>query len=138
MKDSVTEIKHALTKAPVLIRLNFLKDFLVFSFASEYTIVGVFLQKNAQDMEQPIAFFCRVLRDSDLKYNVIEKQSYALVKTLKDFRVYVLHSHVIAYVPNAVVKDILTQPNPYGRRDKWIVALLEYNLEIKLTKLIKG
>eukprot|EP00253_Pinus_taeda_P012050 PITA_12050 len=28
--------------------------------------------------------------------------------------------------------------NPEGRRGKWIAALLEYDLEIKLTKLIKG
>lgn len=69
-------------------------------------------------MEQSIALFSRVLRDSDLKYNVIEKQAYALVKTLKYFTVYVLHSDVIAYVPNEVVKDILTQPNLDGRRGK--------------------
>ena len=89
-------------------------------------------------MEQPIAFFSRDLRDSLLKYNVMEKQAYALVKTLKDLRVYMLHSHVIAYVPNSVVKDILTQPDPDGRRGKWIVVLLEYDLEIKPTKLVKG
>ena len=89
-------------------------------------------------MEQPIAFFSRFLRDSELKYIVIEKQAYALVKTLKDFKVYVLHSHALAYVPNAIVKDILTQPDPDGRRGKWIATLLEYDLEIKPTKLVKG
>jgi hypothetical protein len=51
---------------------------------------------------------------------------------------YILHSHVIAYVPNNSVKDILTQPDPEGRRGKWIVAMLEYDLEIKPMKLIKG
>ena len=89
-------------------------------------------------MEQPIAFFSRVLRDSELKYNVIEKQAYALVKTLKDFKVYILHSHVITYVPNAVVKDILTQSDLDGRRGRWISAFLEYDLEIKPTKFVKG
>ena len=68
----------------------------------------------------------------------MEKKAYALVKTLKDFKIYVLHSHVIAFVPNSVVKDSLTQPNPEGRRGKWIVVLLEYDLETKPTKLIKG
>ena len=51
---------------------------------------------------------------------------------------YVLHSHVFAYVPNSVVKDILTQPNLEGKRGKWIASLLEYDVEIKPTKLIKG
>ena len=66
------------------------------------------------------------------------KLPYAMVNTLKDFRVYVLHSHVRAYAPNAVVRDILTQPDPDGRRGKWIVSLLEYDLEIKPTTLVKG
>ena len=62
--DSFAEIKHALTKAHVLISLDFTKDFLAFSFSSEHTIVGVLLQKNLQNVEQPIEFFSRVLRDS--------------------------------------------------------------------------
>lgn len=89
-------------------------------------------------MEEPISFFCKVLGDFELKYNVMEKQAYALVKTLKDFRVYILHSHVIAYVPSTMVKDILTQPDPDGRRGRWISSLLDYDLEIKPTKLVKG
>jgi hypothetical protein len=63
---------------------------------------------------------------------------YTLVKALKEFRTYILHSHVIACVPNSSVKDILTQPDPEGRRGKWIATMLEYDLEIKPTKLVKG
>ena len=68
----------------------------------------------------------------------MEKQAYALIKALKEFRVYILHSHVVAYVPYATVKDIMTRSYPDGRRAKWIVVLLEYDLEIKPTKIIKG
>jgi hypothetical protein len=96
------------------------------------------LQKDDQNFEKPIAYFRRTLRDSPLRYEIMEKQAYALVKSLKDFRMYILHSHVIAYVPNNSVKDILTQPDPEGRRGKWIESMLEYHLEIKPTKLIKG
>ena len=39
----------------------------------------------------------------------MEKQAYTLVKALKDLRVYILHSHIIAFVPNIMVKDILSQ-----------------------------
>jgi hypothetical protein len=61
-----------------------------------------------------------------------------LVKALKAFRIYVLQSKIIAYVPLVVVKDILIQPNIDGRRSKWIAKILEFDLEIKPTKLIKG
>jgi hypothetical protein len=60
------------------------------------------------------------------------------VKSLKAFRIYVLHSKVIAYVPSAFVKDILIHLDIDGRRSKWISQNLEFDLEIKPTKLVKG
>jgi hypothetical protein len=68
----------------------------------------------------------------------MEKQAYALVKSLKAFRIYVLHSKVIAYVPSASVKDILVQPDIDGRRGRWIAKIMEFDLEIKPTKMVKG
>jgi hypothetical protein len=68
----------------------------------------------------------------------MEKHAYALVKALKAFRFYVFHSKVIAYVPSTSVKDILVQPDIDGRRSKWIDKILEFDLEIRPTKLIKG
>jgi hypothetical protein len=96
------------------------------------------LQKNGEGHEQSIAFFNKSLRDDAMNYNIIEKQDFALVKEIKYFRVYILHSHTIAYVLNVVVKDILTQDNPDGRRGKWTVVILEYDIKIKPNKLIKG
>ena len=87
--------------------------------------------------EKPIAFFSKALRDAPLKYNIMEKQDFSLIKALKYFRIYILHSHVIYFVPHAVVKDMLTR-DADGKRGKWISIFLEYDLEIKSTKLIKG
>jgi hypothetical protein len=36
------------------------------------------------------------------------------------------------------VKDILIQPDIYGRRSKWIARIFEFDLEIKPTRLVKG
>lgn len=137
-KQAFDEIKLALTKTPVLTSPKFDRDFIIFSFASEHTIAVVLLQKDDQGCEKPIAFFSKALRDAPLKYQIMEKQAYALVKSIKDFRVYILYSHVIAYVPNTIVKDILTQEGIEGKRGKWIANILEYDMEIKPTKLIKG
>jgi hypothetical protein len=137
-RKSFDQIKKALTEAPVLVSPDYSKDFMIFSFASFDTVAAVLLQKNDQGKEQPIAFFSKALRDAELRYEIMERQAYALVKALKDFRVYVLHSKFIAYVPSTSVKDILIQPDIDGRRSKWIAKILEFDLEIKPTKLIKG
>eukprot|EP00253_Pinus_taeda_P029198 PITA_29198 len=131
-------IKWAFTQTPVLTNPQFNKEFIIFYFPSQHTIAAVILQKDDQGNERPIAFFSRALRDVPLKYQIMEKQAYALVKAIKDFRIYILYSHVIAYVPSPIVKDILTQENLEGRRGKWIANILEFDIEIKPTKLIKG
>jgi hypothetical protein len=90
-RESFVQIKSALNEAPVLISANYSKDFLIFSFTSFDTVAAVLLQKNGEGREQPISFFSKALRDVDIRYEIMEKQAYALVKSLKSFRVYVLH-----------------------------------------------
>jgi hypothetical protein len=72
-RKSFEDVKVALTKAPVLANPNFEKDFILFSFSLEHTIVGVLLQKNEQNFEKPIAYCINTLRDSPLKYDIMEK-----------------------------------------------------------------
>jgi len=45
---------------------------------------------------------------------------------------------VISYVPSSVVREILVQPDVDGKRSKWVTKLLNFDLDIKPTKLIKG
>ena len=75
------------------------------------------MQKNEEGYEQPIAFFSHVLRDAELKYNILKKQAYALVKSLKAFRVYILQSHITTFVPTTAVKDILIQGDRRKKRE---------------------
>lgn len=136
--DYFTKVKKTSTTAPILLSPDFTKDFMVFSFASDHTITTVLLHNNAEGYEQPIAFFSKALRDASLKYNIMEKWAFALVKALKDSSVYIFHSRIIACVPSAVVKDMLTQTDPDAKRGKLIATILEYDIEIRPTKLIKG
>ena len=79
-RESFQRIKEALKEAPVLISPDYLKPFQIFSFVSSATIAVVLLQRNEEKYEQPIAYFSKVLWDAELKYNILEKQVYALVK----------------------------------------------------------
>jgi hypothetical protein len=131
-------IKKFINEAPVLSSPGYLKDFLIFSFSSEHIVAVVLIQKNEEGFKQPIAFFSKSLRDAELRYDIIEKQAYAMVKVLKAFRTYVLHSKVIAYVPTSSVKDILVQPDSDGKRGQWLAKIQEFDLEVKPTKLVKA
>jgi hypothetical protein len=136
-RESFAHIKKVISEAPMLASPNYLKDFLIFSFASEHTIAAVLLQKDDEGFEWPIVFFSKSLRDAELKYDIIEKQAYAMVKALMVFITYILHSKIIVYVPTSSVKDILVQPDSDGKRGQWLAKIQEFNFEVKLTKLIK-
>eukprot|EP00253_Pinus_taeda_P028002 PITA_28002 len=124
-------IKLALTQTPVLTNPQFDKDFIIFSFASDHTITVVLLQKDGQGNEIPIAFFSRALRDAPLKYQIMEKQEYALVKAIKYFRIYILYSHVIAYVPKRPFQqwglDFIGEIHPSSSgQHRWILTAIDY------------
>lgn len=51
-----SNIKKALTEASVLVSPYFSKDFMIFYFSSEHTMVGVLLQNNDRGEEQRIYF----------------------------------------------------------------------------------
>jgi hypothetical protein len=61
-----------------------------------------------------------------------------MVKCLKDFQTYVLHSKISSYVPKNAIKVILVQPDGDGRRGRWLDKIQEFDLEVKPTKLVKG
>jgi hypothetical protein len=132
------QIKKALNEAHVLISPDYSKDFMIFSFALFDRVAVVLLQNNVEGLEQPIAFFSRALRDAEIQYNIMEKQAHTLVKSLKAFRIYVMHSNIISHVLSTYMKDILIQPDIDGQRSKWIAKILEFDMEIKPTKLVKG
>jgi hypothetical protein len=125
-------------ESPTLISPDYTKNFYIFSFSSYDTVAAVLLQKDDESLDHLVAFFSKTLRDVELRYDPIEKQAYAHIKSLKSFRIYILHAKVVAYVPSASVKDVLTQPDIDGKRAKWIAKLIEFDIEVKPTKLVKG
>lgn len=84
------------------------KTFSLFSFASYHTMVAILLHKDAEGYEHPISFYRKSLQVVELKYEIMEKQAYALVKAVKAFRPYLVNAQIVAYVPHPAVKDILS------------------------------
>ena len=76
---SFNMVKFSLSNAPVLISPDYTQDFIIFSFALEHTMAAVLMHKRDQ-IEKPISFFSRTIRDATLRYNIIEKQALALIK----------------------------------------------------------
>ncbi len=62
-----------------------------------------------------------------------------MVKAVKQFRYYILHSRSTIFVPNATIKSILTQQEvAMNNITTWVAQVQEFDLEIKPTKLVRG
>jgi hypothetical protein len=67
------DIKYEITKELVLVIHDYSCDFIIFSFSSRDTIVGVLLPRNVDDHEQPINFMRKYLRESYLNHSITDK-----------------------------------------------------------------
>jgi hypothetical protein len=137
-RSSFQDIKHDIMESPTLISPDYTKKFYIFSLASYDKVAVVLLQKYDESLDHPVAFFSKTVRDIELRYDPIEKQAYSLIKSLKYFRIYILHEKVVAYVPSASMKDVFTQPDIDGKRVKWITKLIDFDIDVNPSKLVKG
>lgn len=130
-KKAFEEVKKAIAHALTLINLDFKKDLIMYCYAFEHTMSGILLQKNELNEEVPIAFMSIPLKKHELNYSLVEKKAFAVVKAVKHFRYYVLHSHSIVVVPNPNVKSILTQQE-VGRNNRatWVSKVQEFDVDI--------
>ncbi|XP_059067483.1 uncharacterized protein LOC131858300 [Cryptomeria japonica] len=98
-----------------------------------------FNQVDESGIEAPIAFMSVPLKKHELKYSLSEKQAFFVVKAVKQFRYYILHSHSMVFVLDSAVKSILTQQEVrLNKRATWVTKIQEYDLDICPTKTVKG
>lgn len=102
-KKSFEDIKDAIAKAPMLVHPNYTKEFIIFYYALKDTMSTILMQENKEKIQALISFMSIPLKNQELRYSQMEKHAYAVVRALKNFRFYVLHSHSIIYVPDLPV-----------------------------------
>jgi hypothetical protein len=74
-------------------KLDFDKDFIIYTNSTEEAIYVILLQKDDQKNEQPIAYMSQSLSNDEIKYSLIEKQNFSLVKAIEKFFHFILGKH---------------------------------------------
>ena len=107
-KQSFHDILKAIAEAPTLTSPNFSKTFILYTFASDSSYAAVLTQKNQENNEAPFAFTSSGLNGAKLNYPEVDKQAFAIFKSVKHFRPYLLKSHTKVIVPYSAVKNLFT------------------------------
>lgn len=136
-KNSFDQIKHVICSALVLSNPDMSKDFIMYVYFGQHGIAMVLTQKDIQKGgEHPIAFHSKTLKDYELCYNFVEKQALAAIKGLKKFRHFIAYNKTTAYVAHPTVREYIMEGDITEKRANWITKILEYDVDIKPTKLV--
>ena len=83
-------LKEKLMEDPVLISPQVDKNYVIHCNASKYSYPGI-LQQTRPDMEElvPVAYFSGNFDKTQVKWNITEKEAYAIYKSVKKFTFYI-------------------------------------------------
>ena len=110
----------------------------LYTFSSDQSLVAVLTQKDDDNNEAPVSFMSTNLQGVELNYPTVDKHAYAVYKAVKHFSSYILKNHTKVIVPHPAIQSLFTQQETGERRENWMVVVQKFDLDIKLTKLVKG
>jgi hypothetical protein len=137
-KKAFSNIKTAISQSLLLQSPDFGKDFFLYNFASDQLLFVVLTQKDDDKNEAPMSLMSTNLDGGEINYLAIDKQAYAVYKEVKHFRSYILKNHTKVIVPRPAVRSLFTQHEMGERRGNSMAVVQEFDLDIKLPKLVKG
>jgi len=86
----------------------------------------------------PHAFHSKTLHEYEAKYNFVEKKAFTIVKGLKKFRHLIAGGKVMIYVTQSSVQEYIMEGEITNKRANWTTKILECDIEVRPTKMIKG
>ena len=124
--------------APALMPPNFNKDYILYTFTTNFSYDAVLTQKHAEDTEIPISFMISTFKGDKINYTQIDKKYYTVQKYVKHVRPYLLKSKTKVIIPYTTIRNVLVQKDLGEKRAHWMIVLQEYDLEINLANIVKG
>ena len=101
-------------------------------------VIASALIQEFEGKECVIYYLSRRLVDAETRYSEIEKLCLCLYFSCVKLRHYLLSAECTVICKDDVVLYMLSMPIMSGRIDKWILALLEFDLRYASAKAVKG
>jgi hypothetical protein len=140
VENAFEGIKKEIISEPVLVKLDFEKEFMIYTNDTEEAVSVVLMQNDDQGNEKSMAYMSQSFSDDEFKYSFIEKHAFALLNVFKKFLHYILGKHTLVKVkvPLSVVKFFLSQTYISGKLAHWLAKIQEHDLNIVTSTTIRG
>lgn len=123
-------LKTAITTAPILQVPNPNLPFVLTTDASSKAL-GAELAQDQGNGLRPVAFYSRKFNKAETNYPVHERETLALIASLKHWRHYLKGApRGKAFTDHHSLKHLATQPTLTPRQARWIELLQEYHIHI--------
>ena len=129
-QKSFDDLKSCLTTAPVFRSPDFNLQFKLYTDACDYGI-GAVLAQETPDGEVVVAYTSCLLKSSELKYAVLQKEALGIVWSLKHFYLYLYGRHFTIITDHRHLKWLRTMTAPNNLFARWLSEIQSYDFEVR-------
>ena len=129
-KASFDEIKSRLVTGPIMVTLDWNKEFEIMCDASDFAM-GAVLGQKIEKIFKAIYYARKTFNEAQENYSIIEKDMLAMVFVCEKFKPCILGSHVIIHTVYAIIRYLMEKKDSKPRLIRWVLLLQELDLEIK-------
>ena len=132
-QDAFEQLIKSLTSAPVLCHPDETAPFLVECDASNYAIGAVLSQKQDDGKWHPCAFLSKSLDETQRNWKVHDKELYAIVYSLKEWRHHIIQSPHTTEVlsDHANLQYFRSAQDLDPKQKRWAIKMEEYNIQLR-------
>ena len=125
-------LKEKLMENPVLINPQVDKDYVIHCDASKYSYSGI-LQQTRPGTEElaPVAYFSGNFDKTQVKWNITEKEAYAVYKLVKKFTFYITGAKTTVFSDHKPLKNFFKGGMNIAKLDRWSLKLQEFDISIE-------
>nr|GEW33839.1 reverse transcriptase domain-containing protein [Tanacetum cinerariifolium] len=128
IKDFQT-LKQKLTKAPILIALNWDLPFELICDASDFAI-GAVLGQRYEKHFWLIHYASKTLIKAESNYTTTEKEMLAVVYAFEKFRSYLIMNKCIVHTDHSALKCLFAKKDAKARLLRWVLLLQEFDFDV--------
>ena len=121
-KAAFEEIKSKLTIAPIMVTLDWNKEFEIMCDANDY-VMGEVLGQRIEKLFKAIYYLNKTFNEAQENYSTTKKKMLAMVFACEKFRPYILGSHVIIHTDHAAIKYLMAKKDAKPRLIRWVLML---------------
>ena len=125
-------LKENLMEEPVLINPQVNEDYVIYCDASKYSYSGI-LQQTRPGMDElaPVAYFSGNFDKTQVKWNIMEKEAYAIYKSTRRFAFYITGAKTTVFSDHKPLKNFFEGGMNIAKLDRWSLELQEFDISLE-------